>query len=264
VSSVDPRRSLELLLPEVEALNAEVARLSAEQWQAPSNCAGWQIGDLLAHVVRNGWSFLVFVRNALTGETNPAFGPAVQRVQDEIKAAGPQAAAERQARETDQFVGLVRGLSEADLGRQAQHPRGLRSVAWACSQRLVEVAFHRWDLRRSLGYNGPLNGELARHLLDFMLDPASVSIMTDLPPHAPPDTFRLVAGGSAWRVTVGPNGRRIEPRAAGPASLEIVAEPGWLALALYGRVPIEGQPFRLEGLPEARRRFQLAFGGQPA
>src|SRR5712692_109762 len=123
MSSVDPRRGLALLAPETEALNRDIAALTPQHWSSDSNCAGWQVADLVAHVVRNGWSFLTFTRNALEGDSTPAFGPSVQHIQDEIKAGGPQTAAERQQRESDEFIRFAGSLSEADLQKEGKHPR---------------------------------------------------------------------------------------------------------------------------------------------
>src|SRR5579862_795165 len=175
--AVDPRHSLQLLEAESSRLQAAIARLSADEWTHGSNCEGWQIADLVAHVVRNGWSFLVFADNALSGRDQPAFGQAVAHVQEEIKAGGAAKAAERLGRETDEFVTLAGRLADADFQKTANHTQGPRTLAWAYTQRLVEVAFHHWDLRRSLGDQSPLDDELARYLLGFMLDPAGSSIM---------------------------------------------------------------------------------------
>jgi uncharacterized protein (TIGR03083 family) len=261
--SVDPRRSLELLQSEVAALNAEIRTITAEQWQQDSNCGGWQVADLVSHVVRNGWSFLVFIRNAVDGADEPAFGPAVASVQEEIKASGPQGAAERQQRELEEFQRLVGGLSAADLQKTSKHPQGPRTLAWACTQRLAEVAFHHWDLRRSLGANEALNADLAKHLLPFMLDSEGTSIMlSPVAEGTQPRSFHLTStsDGSSWHITVGPQGRVVDASAAHDAP-SIAAEPGWLALALYGRVPVAGPHFRVEGPPEAAKEFARAFGG---
>jgi uncharacterized protein (TIGR03083 family) len=262
--AVHPRRSLELLTPEVASLNGAIMALGGDQWQRPSNCGGWQVADLVAHVVRNGWSMLTFAQRALAGDPTPSFGAAVAHIQEEIKASGARAAAERQAREHEQFASLIGGLPDADLDKLAAHPAGQRPIAWACSQRLAEVAFHYWDLRRSLGHDGPLDADLASYLLPFMLDPAQTSIMVSaMPQGAPAETIRLTSttDGSAWRVTASPDGRVVEADPSGPVALSLTAEAGWLALALYGRVKPDAAPFSLEGPPDAAQRFVAAFGG---
>src|SRR5581483_3107637 len=185
-------------------------------------------------------------------------------LQEEIKASGPKAAAERQERETSEMISLVNGLSDADLAKLATHPAGPRPISWGCTQRLVEVAFHHWDLRRSLGADEPLEAGLASYLLGFMLDPAGSSIM--LRPVAEgraPETFRLtsITDGASWRLTASPAGRIVEADPSGPAGVSVEAEAGWLTLALYGRAAVEGPRFKVSGAPDAAQRFAAAFGG---
>ncbi|HVA23770.1 MAG TPA: maleylpyruvate isomerase family mycothiol-dependent enzyme [Chloroflexota bacterium] len=264
MAPVDPRRSLTLLASETAVLNRDISALTADQWQAPANCPGWQVADLVAHVVRNGWSFLAFAQRALEGDLTPPFGPSVAHIQEEIKASGAKGAADRQQRETGEFVSLAQGLSDADLqAKSGGHMAGPRPIAWACTQRLVEVAYHHWDLRHSLGQDGPLAGGVATHLLPFMLDPRGSNIMTKPSEGATASSFRLSSGtaGQAWRLTAGPRGRQVDTDAGQPADVEIEAEPGWLALAIYGRVPASNPHLRLTGAADAAARFQAAFGG---
>ena len=263
MAAVDPRRSLALLEAETHTLNRDIRALTAEQWQAPANCAGWQVADLVAHVVRNGWSFVTFAQRALEGDQAPPFGPAVAHIDAEVKAGGAAAAADRQQRETAEFLRLVRGLSDADLETKlGGHPAGPRPVAWACSQRLVEVAFHHWDLGRSLGADAPLPGDVASQVLPFMLDPHGTNIMTKAAQGLAPVSFRLNSptDGAAWRLTVGPEGRRVDADPGQPAEVTVEAEPGWLALALYGRVAASGPHFKVSGAADSVERFRAAFG----
>ncbi|MBV9119508.1 MAG: hypothetical protein JOZ39_02280, partial [Chloroflexi bacterium] len=132
---------------------------------------------------------------------------------------------------------------------------GPRSIAWACHQRLAEVAFHRWDLQRSLGSEEPLAADLAAYLLDFMLDPAGPNIM--IGKAASTERVALSAAGRRWLVEAGPDGRRIVD--SGAAGVEVEADPGWLALALYGRVPPSDSRLRIGGGEDGRRRFEAAF-----
>ena len=203
MTAADPHRSLELLRPNVEALNRDISALTLQQWDAPSSCAGWQLADLVSHVVRNGWSMLTFVTNTLTGEDKPAFGPSVMPIQEDIKAGGHVAAAQRQQHESEEFIGLLAGLNDEQLGQvNTGHPSGPRDLAWACSQRLAEVAYHHWDLRSSLAAAVALDAPLASHLLTFLLSPERANIMVPQPAEgSAPQTFRLrsTSDGAAWR-----------------------------------------------------------------
>ncbi|MFI5267541.1 MAG: hypothetical protein ACHQ7M_09215, partial [Chloroflexota bacterium] len=112
------------------------------------------------------------------------------------------------------------------------------------------------------GDEEPLPGGLASHLLPFMLDPRGSNIMTKVAEGTPATSFRLKSStdGSAWRVSVGPQGRQVDADPAQLADVEVEAEPGWLALALYGRAPVTGPHFQVSDGPAGAERFQAAFG----
>ncbi|MGH2518165.1 MAG: maleylpyruvate isomerase family mycothiol-dependent enzyme, partial [Chloroflexota bacterium] len=167
---VDPYRSLELAAPRQEALCRAIESLSEAQWQTPSNCAGWAVADLVAHVTRNGESVLLATRRALSGDSTPAFGPTMRPREEALRASGAQACAALQRTEFAELRTLVGDLKPNQLELTFQHPMGPRPVAWYCTARLSEVAFHRWDLGRSLGHDEPLDGEAAAYLLDYLLD----------------------------------------------------------------------------------------------
>jgi hypothetical protein len=50
--SVDPRRSLALLKPELELLTERIARLLPEELDRPSNLAPWSVADVGVHIMR--------------------------------------------------------------------------------------------------------------------------------------------------------------------------------------------------------------------
>src|SRR5581483_12327957 len=264
MTSADPRRSMAMLPQHVDDLNRQIRDLTDARWQQASSCAGWQVADLVSHVVRNGWSFLEFVRRGVSGNTEPPFGPHVMPIQEEIKASGPLAAADRQERESREFVELVNGLTDEQLGIITNgHPLGPRRLDWACTQRLVEVGYHTWDLRHSLGDSGPMDHQLASYLLAFMLEPGGRPPIAGprAPEGAAPQTFRLrsTTDGAAWRVTASSDGLRVESSPDAKAAVELAGEAGWLALAVYGRTPLDAAHFEWSGAPDARARFAAAF-----
>jgi hypothetical protein len=183
----------------------------------------------------------------------------VAHIQEEIKAGGAKAAAERQARENAELAAIVGGLSEADFGKTGMHPSGARTIAWGCTQRLAEAAFHHWDLGASLGRDGGLEASVADYLLAFMMDPAESPVMRKPAEDAAPRSVRLTStsDGSSWLVSVGPGGRQVEPGGSGGAD-EVAAGSGWLGLALYGRVEVGGPRFTLSS-PTAASSFAACF-----
>ena len=256
---VDPHRSLELAAPRQEALCRAIESLTEAQWQAPSNCAGWAVADLVAHVTRNGESVLLATQRALSGDSTPAFGPTMRSREEALRASGAQACAALQRTEFAELRTLIGGLEPDQLGLTFPHPMGPRPVAWYCTARLSEVTFHGWDLGRSLGHDEPLEGEAAAYLLDYLLD-SNQPVANDRRAERTADAFNVVSGTRSWVVTVGPTGPRVAVSGAEGAARRIAAEPGWLALALYGRTRIDRPEFSVSGPADTADAFAAVFG----
>jgi uncharacterized protein (TIGR03083 family) len=112
-------------------LAGDLAHLSTEQWRTPSLCPGWDVHDVLAHLVDTAMtSRLSFARDMVTARLN--FDRANQRGIARAKEADP--------RET---LATFRGV--ADLTRTP--PASLDT-------RLVEAIVHGEDIRRPLADEG--------------------------------------------------------------------------------------------------------------
>ncbi len=256
MSGPDARRSVELAEPELMALAKDVETLTPAQWESDSNCAGWKVADVVAHITRNGESVLLAVQRALVADSTPSFGPTMKAREDEMRASGPSGCAEILRREYRELAEIVGGLSDEQLQLTFPHPLGLRTVAWFCKARLNEVTFHSWDLRRSLGADAPLDDTLGSYSLEYMLnnDPPTLFARSSLDT---PHQFRLVADGSVWTVNAGGGA----PAEANAASVTTVSAPaGWLALAMAGRSRVDRPEFKVSGPEGAADRFAAVFG----
>jgi uncharacterized protein (TIGR03083 family) len=259
MSAIDPRRSLELLKPEQELLNERIARLTPAELDRPSNLANWSVADVAVHITRVSDSINLAIRRAKAGDRTPAFGEAARPREAEIRTKGPRGWAEHGRECCRQISELVAGLTDEELGRYTfPHPFGERSVRWFCSQLLTEVAFHRWDLGRSLGHAGPLPEELGAYLLPFMLDrdePVFAARRTT----SGPEIYTLASEGGSWKLTVTQEGTTAD-RVTRPEGAVISATPGWLCAAVYGRVRVDQPAFTVVGAPDAAARFAAVFG----
>src|SRR5581483_5936091 len=134
MAALDPSKSLKYVAEQVDQVSGLIGDLTDAQWNQPSNCQGWKLADVAAHVVRNGESVLYAALFAA-------------------------------------FSAIRSCLTPEQLARPARHASGVRPVAWFANNRLSELSFHGWDLRTSLGQRGPLDSALGEHVLNFMLDP---------------------------------------------------------------------------------------------
>lgn len=293
-AEIDVNRTLALLNSELEALNSRIAGLSPEQWLHESHCPAWRISDLVMHVVRNGEAFLQFSRRALANDDSPTPGFAYPDRDEQaagivgpdgaprdvaIRNLGPSGCSQLQAEQMGEYATLLSGLNEETKWSTGTWAACRRTISWGSRQRLAEVAYHHWDLRCSLAEYGPLEGAIAREMLDYRLDPGQSPMFRYRPAdNAEVTTFRLRSAtiGRTWRISVSDDavpaaelgwepsprprpGRRLEPNPSGSADLEVAAEPGWLALAVAGRGDLHSAHFDLNGRREMLPRFQATF-----
>ncbi len=139
------------------------------------------------------------------------------------------------------------------------HTMGERSIRWYCSQLLSEVAFHRWDLNRSLGNTGPLENALAEQLLPFMLDEHEGLFARRRSTGADQSFIVGTPMDAYWTLAVTERGTTISAGRHGNNPL-IVAEPGWLALALFSRLRIDAASFSITGPADLPDTFAAVFG----
>jgi uncharacterized protein (TIGR03083 family) len=259
MGAIDPRRSLEQLAPEQDSLNARIARLTPEELARPSNLAGWSVADLAVHITRVCDSINLAIQRARVGDRTPAFGEAARPREAEIRAKGPQGWAEHGRACCQRITEIVSGLTDAELERYTfPHPFGERSVRWFCSQLLAEVGFHRWDLGYSLGQRGPLAEALGAYLLPFLLD-REEPVFGGRRTASGEDVYTLVSDVGSWKLTVRGEGTTAEPVRATEGTV-IRATPGWLCVAVYGRVRVDPPAFAVSGPSDAAARFAAIFG----
>ena len=259
MSAIDPRRSLALLTAELELLTERIACLTPEELDRPSNLAPWSVADVAVHITRVCDSINLAVHRAMVGDRTPAFGEAARAREAEIRARGPQGWAEHGRACCQRIIETVSGLTDEQLAQYTfPHPFGERSVRWFCTQLLTEVVFHRWDLGYSLGQRGPLPETLGAYVLPFMLD-RDEPVFAGRRTLGDREVYTLVSDARRWKITVTPEGTTSEPVTT-PEGTVISATPGWLCVAVYGRVRVDQPPFTVTGPADAARRFAAIFG----
>jgi uncharacterized protein (TIGR03083 family) len=256
----EPRQSLRLLETEQRGLCAELLALTPAQFDLPSNLPDWRILDLGVHITRVCDSILLAAQRATVGDQTPAFGPAARPREAEIRTMTPAAWVDLQRSAYQRLTRIVADLTDEQLDRlDFPHPQGQRSIRWFCTQLLAEVAFHRWDLAASLGGSASLDDTLAAYLLPFLLDPAEPLFGMRRSPSGDAQ-FSLTSASRTWVLTATAEGTTVEQRADGGGEPRIQAAPGWLALAVYGRVRVDAPAFTIAGPADTADRFAAIFG----
>jgi len=243
------------------SLAAYLESLPNTEWDRPSDCAGWTVANVAAHLVLVEALLGGSIRRGLGGDVSPM-----------PQATGrPDAWREYRAREiarlsalpraelVDQFRSGLDAMREPleELAAADPHPgggwhptAGVRPLAWFAGQWLVEIALHDWDIRVSGDPAADVNGaawpSLGPEMRDRMpqcYQPAqtaqlSGTVLIDLGGPAP---VRWLARISAGKLEIVDDGRA--PDAT------IRTDPGAYALAQTRR--------RAANLFEERGRWRL-------
>jgi len=147
-----------------------VAGVETEQWSAPTPCAGWDVADLVRHVVNGNHLFA----RALSGQ--PADPPAGSMTPtDALLAAYREGADEL----------LVAFSQPGALDKTVTVPFGTVPGQVALHLRITELLVHGWDLAKATGAPGRFPEDVAEAELAFSA-PLLGRIPPDRNPFAPP------------------------------------------------------------------------------
>ena len=262
----DVDQSLRLIRETTRRMRADLAALPPQAWDGPTNCPPWLVRELVAHVVTSGESFRGSVERGLAGDTSP---PPPEEGRErriaELAAATPDVMLARLDKATADIEQLYEGLSAEQLEMLCWHRRGARPARWYVKHRLAEVAFHYWDLQRSLGRTAELPAEVAAFLLPTLLE----SNLPRIYPTGPrgQGRFRLVVEGdpgSSWLLAANPEKLEVE-RGGDGADVTITAPAPVLALLVYGRASLAEEErkggARIQGDRTLADRFNTIFPG---
>ena len=259
--------SVRYLRDESGRLRDELASMSAEAWNTPSNCPPWPVRRLVAHIVENAQFVRSNVERGVAGTLEPGMSREERDQRLATLAETPPADVAAQLdRVTADLEGVLDRLDADEVERICYHPAGNRPARWYAQQRLAEVAFHRWDVGHSLGRDATLDENVARFLLPMLME----SNMPRVYPRGAKGQGRLrlqVEGAPelSWLCVADGETLQVQPHGDGGADATITAPAGTLALLIYGRADLaeaerQGRA-RVEGDRAVAERFKSIFPG---
>lgn len=216
-----------------------------DRWTAPTACPGWEVRDLVGHIIDVTESYFVgfdAVRGG--GQVPAALGVRVMQT-----ALNDGAKALRSLNQ-DEAIGRLRG----DFDRLMEMCEALGPDEWRGlvvphkymgplpaffypTFQLMDYGVHSWDIRQGTGRAHGLSGDAADLLVPFMF---ILWQSTTTPPAGAGECrigVRINGGNNAgsWRITAGPGGLAYEPGAVDdlPATLDF--DPGSFVLTAFGR-----------------------------
>ena len=244
-----------LIQAEAERLAQYLSTLPPDAWRQPSACQGWEVRDVVAHLVEVTQEYRHVLARGVQGEMGPPpeLGPP-GTVSDASIAQSAIACRERlgetllptfraQYAQLSALLAQLRGGDWDKLCSYAREPRS-RPARELLALSVQELAIHGWDIRSRL--------EPAFHL-----SPESVTVLVQhtprrlgrprravfsLPPARPgPVRFRWELRGAVvdtYDIVVEHGRCRMEPADASAAQVTFRAAAETFILMLYQRLPL--------------------------
>jgi len=270
---------VELISAEASQLQDFLAGLRPEEWSSPSACAGWTVGDVVAHLTQGARTWGDAITRARAGDFNPPPGQPPLRPGERGSAATAQRAIDfrqelGEAALLQAFVSdyqrlhqVLRGLQPEDWSKPCFHRRGVLPIRDYVGLRLQELAIHGWDMRTAFDAAATLSERplpvlvgLAQRWLSNTFHP--------IPRLVVPVRYRFdVSGPVSLRqdVLVSQDSFHLMPAADGGADVTFHCHTEDYILLVYGRLSLDRAVdtgrLEIEGNREQACLFPTLFQG---
>jgi uncharacterized protein (TIGR03083 family) len=217
-----------------------------DAWERATMPPGWQVRDVIAHLVDVTESYFVAFDAAQGGPAVPdAYGVKgmAARLDEKAQALRSESQAEMMARvraDFDQMMSIEEGLSEKEWTELIvpHFYMGPLPAFFYPTFQLMDYGVHSWDIRQGTGRAHGLAGDSADLLVPFMF--ILWQATTELPPGTEPFDvgIRVTSGPNAadYRVHLGPDGFTYEPGDVEGMPVVFEFDPSSLVLTAFGRV----------------------------
>jgi uncharacterized protein (TIGR03083 family) len=268
---------IELISAEASQLRDFLANLGTEAWASPSACAGWVVGDVVAHLTQGARTWSEAITRAIAGDFNPPPGQpplrpgergseaTAQRAIDFYQSLGKDALLNAFAEGYQHLHQVLRGLQSADWDKPCFHRRGVLPTRDYVGLRLQELTIHGWDMRSAFDAAATLSERPLPALLGLAQRWLSNTFRPSL---SAPLRYRFDVSGPApvqQDVLVSQDRFQIEPVTASRADVTFRCHTGDYLLFVYGRLPLDWAVdtgrLVLEGNREQAALFNTLFQG---
>jgi len=270
---------IELIRSEASQLRNFLGGLSLEEWSRPSACAGWTIGDVVAHLTQGARTWSEAITRAMAGDFAPPPGQpplspgergsaaTAQRAIDFHQAMGEDALLHAFADGYQQLHQVLLSLHAEDWDKPCFHRRGVLPTHDYVGLRLQELTIHGWDMRTAFDAAATLSERSLPVLLGLAQRWLS-NTFHPTPSLPAPIRYRFDASGPApvqQDVLVSQERFQREPVTASRADVTFRCHTGDYILFVYGRLPLDRAVdtgrLVLEGNREQAALFNTLFRG---
>lgn len=215
-----------------------------EAWEAPTGAGGWQVRDIVGHIVDTTEGYFVAFDAARSHtDVEPAYGtPGMSaRVNEQalrLRSVPRAELVERLRGDFDKLMETFDSLSQEDWGGLIvpHYYMGPLPAFFYPAFQLMDYGVHSWDVRQGTGRAHGLAGEVGDLLTPFMFVLWSATVAAREP--APLEVgIRVTSGPNAGDtvVRIGPDGMTYEPGDVSGVSTTLEFDPGSFVLTAFGR-----------------------------
>jgi len=217
-----------------------------DAWERPTMPPGWEVRDVIGHLVDVTESYFVGFDAAREGPAVPdAYGTPgmAERLNEKAQALRSESQADMMARvrsDFEQMMSIEEALTEKEWSELIvpHFYMGPLPAFFYPAFQLMDYGVHSWDIRQGTGRAHGLAGDAADLLAPFMMVLWSATTAVE-PDTEPFDAgVRVTSGPNAadYRVHIGPDGFAYETGKVDDLPVVFEFDPASLVLTAFGRV----------------------------
>ncbi len=223
-------------------LISDLRAFGDSDWKRPSYCPGWTAAHVIGHMTLGAVFYAHVVRAGGEGILTPPFGakdiPEFRALRaskmEELVALPGEARVDRFEEEAEALQTGFAAIPEADLLKNAWHPRCPTPIRYFPGQRFYELILHEWDIKNepasSIIPEGLDHGiDILKERLPFFYnqspDPALEGILR----------FETTGPAHTWDIEIRDQKAALRPIANGSADVKLSAPASDMILLASGR-----------------------------
>jgi uncharacterized protein (TIGR03083 family) len=216
-----------------------------ERWNAPTACEGWEVRDVVGHLVDTTEEYLRGWEAARAGEPGPeplglpAMAANVDRGAKALRDIPQADLIERLRTAADQMMGIFEETSDEDwTGFMVPHLyMGPLPVMFYPAFQLVDYAVHSWDIREGIGLPHQLSGDAADFLVPVIFILWQYTTDTSQVAEAHSVGVRVSGNnGGDTRLDISPDGVQFGPGDLSDCRAVLEFDPATFVLTGYARM----------------------------
>ena len=223
--------------------------LPPDDWQHPSTCPGWEVGDVVGHLAWVAELYIDMITKGRQGDVTPwpnfpdpnnidlvAYHQFVSDTSTDYRKQHGDQLLSTFSDQYEQLHQLILSLGDDDWEKPCFHPLGVFPIHAFVNLRITELAMHEWDMRYSLDPSFNLVAESIPVFMERVPALRGFRVGAKL---STPIRYRFELSGpeaSTYDIVVEGDKAQFEIAGSDAASVIFHCDIGTFVLVMYGRL----------------------------